>query len=195
MFIIFISVLLFSVVIHEVSHGAMAHFLGDITAKSMGRLTLNPLPHIDLVGTILVPLLLTIPTLFGVSAPIFGWAKPVPYNPLNLKYKKWGSALVGLAGPGSNLLLALVFGLSLRFLPLENTQLAPVVLVFAIITLLNLLLAIFNLVPLPPLDGSKILFSLAKIPQQAQVFLERNGFIFLLLFIFFGFKLILPIIH
>lgn len=163
--------------------------LGDPTAKVMGRLTLNPLKHLDPIGSVLVPI---ITAFLGMP---FGWAKPVPYNPLNLKYRKWGGAIVGLAGPASNLVLASVFGLSLRFLSPTNEALTPVILVFAIITLLNLVLAIFNLIPVPPLDGSKVLLAFAKLPQQTQSFLERNGFIFLLLFIFFGFRFIAPVIY
>lgn len=192
-FILFLVIVLFSVVIHEVSHGAVANALGDPTARLLGRLTLNPLPHIDLVGTIIVPLLLAIPNLFGIATPVFGWAKPVPYNPLNLKYKRWGAALVGVAGPGSNLLLATMFGLTLRFAPATLPQGAAIA--FAAIVFINLLLALFNLMPIPPLDGSKLLFSVfPDIPRSVRAFLEQNGFIILLLFIFFLFPLFFPVI-
>ena len=107
-----IAILIFSVVIHEVSHGLAAYWLGDSTAKYAGRLTLNPLSHMDLWGSFLIPLLL----LFSGSGIIFGWAKPVPYNPYNLRNQKWGPVLVGLAGPFSNVLLALVAGVVLRTL-------------------------------------------------------------------------------
>ncbi|MBI2640037.1 MAG: site-2 protease family protein, partial [Candidatus Sungbacteria bacterium] len=97
----FIIVLIFSVMVHEISHGFAALFLGDKTAKYAGRLTLNPIPHIDLFGSIILPLML----FFFQSPILFGWAKPVPYNPYNLRNQKWGPALVGAAGPGSNILI------------------------------------------------------------------------------------------
>ena len=198
-FIFYIVILLFSVVIHEVSHGAMAYALGDSTAKHAGRLTLNPIPHIDPFGSIILPLILALPALFGAPTIIFGWAKPVPYNPYNLKNQKWGPALVGAAGPGSNILIAVVFGFVIRFLPALSGLSPEFVQAFigalAVIVFLNLGLAIFNLVPIPPLDGSKMLFSL--LPYQwlyVRDFLERNGFILLLIFIFFFSRLLLPII-
>ncbi|OGZ57190.1 MAG: hypothetical protein A3F94_01060 [Candidatus Spechtbacteria bacterium RIFCSPLOWO2_12_FULL_38_22] len=198
LFIIYISILIFSVILHEVAHGVAANLLGDQTAKMLGRLTLNPLPHVDLLGSIVIPLGMVLLSLFGGGSFIFGWAKPVPYNPNNFKRnKKWGEALVGIAGPATNFLLAITFGLSLRFiLPLIDTmpQLLGVAIVFTIIVQLNLLLGIFNLVPIPPLDGSKLFYVLFKIPHQTKVFLERNGFMLLLLFIFFGFGLIAPLI-
>ena len=196
LFLTFLTVLLFSVIIHEVSHGVVANMLGDPTAKLMGRLTLNPIPHIDLFGTIIVPLFLMIPALFGIPTVIFGWAKPVPYNPYNLRYQRWGSALVGLAGPGANFTLALVFGIALRFVAVDSalSPLFPVALVFGIIVYLNLLLGIFNLLPIPPLDGSKILFALPNVSIELQQFLTRYGFFLLILFIFFGFQFILPVI-
>ena len=107
-----IIVVLFSVVIHEVSHGLMAYRLGDPTAKRLGRLTLNPFPHLDLFGSIILPVLSLI-----LGGFIFGYAKPVPYNPLFLRDQKYGPAKVGFSGPASNLVLAIIFGLILRFLP------------------------------------------------------------------------------
>src|SRR3989338_3913358 len=170
-----ILILLFSIIVHEVSHGATAYALGDDTAKNEGRLTLNPLPHIDPVGTILLPLFIG-----------FGWAKPVPYNPYNLKNQRWGSLLVGAAGPLSNILVATVFGLFVRF-----RNLGPLMLLdnsfFVIaqgIVILNLGLAFFNLVPIPPLDGSKVLFAfLPRTSIDFEIFLERYGMIVLLFII------------
>ncbi len=190
--IIQIAILLMAVVIHEVSHGAMANYLGDPTAKYAGRLTLNPIKHLDLWGSFLIPLFL-----FIVQSPVlFGWAKPVPYNPYNLRNKKWGPALVAAAGPGANLIVALVFGLALRFAPLgDSIYLQNLAQIFVIIVVLNLLLAIFNLIPIPPLDGSKILF--AALPYKYQhivASMERYGLILLLFFIFFLFRFILPIV-
>ncbi|MEF8847107.1 MAG: site-2 protease family protein [Candidatus Paceibacterota bacterium] len=140
-------IIVLSAVVHEYSHGWMAHLLGDPTAKREGRLTLNPLKHIDPFGTVLVPLFL----LFFAGGFI-GWAKPVPYNPYNLK-GKYGSAKVGASGPGSNFFLALVFGLTVRFLSPESAMYIP----FIWITYVNIFLGLFNLIPLPPLDGSKLL--------------------------------------
>ena len=132
--IIQIAILLMSVVIHEVSHGAMANYLGDPTAKYAGRLTLNPIKHLDPFGSILIPLFLLI-----VQSPfLFGWAKPVPYNPYNLRNKKWGSAMVAAAGPGSNLIIALIFGLALRFIPfVDNIYIQNLAQVFVYIVPIN----------------------------------------------------------
>lgn len=190
-----VAVLLFSVVIHEVSHGYAALALGDRTAQQAGRLTLNPIPHIDPFGSILLPAF----TLF-LGGFVFGWAKPVPYNPYNLKNQKWGPAAVGVAGPLANISLALVFGLALRFLPgfangLGGTFLMNFVTMASIITLLNLVLAVFNLIPIPPLDGSKVLFAILPYQRRGlQMFLEQYGFFLLLLFIFFFAGWIFPVV-
>jgi len=190
--IIQIAILLMSIVIHEVSHGAMANYLGDPTAKHAGRLTLNPIKHLDLWGSILIPLML----LLFHSPFLFGWAKPVPYNPYNLKNQKWGPAMVAAAGPGSNLIVAMVFGSALRFIPFTNTvHTENLIQIFAYIVLINLLLAVFNLVPIPPLDGSKILFAALPYKYQRLSFqMERYGMILVLFFILFFFKFIIPII-
>lgn len=182
-------VLLFSIVIHEVSHATMADYLGDPTAKYAGRLSLNPIKHLDPFGSIILPILLLILT--RGQGPIFGWAKPVPINPYNFRDKKWGNLKVALAGPGSNLAIALCFGFLLRFLnlPLQFFNL------LSIIVILNLLLGIFNLIPIPPLDGSHILFSL--LPAQTfkiQKFFFQYGIFILILFIFLIFPLIFPLI-
>ena len=175
------AVLMFSVIVHEVSHGLMALKLGDETAKREGRLTLNPIPHIDPIGTILLPLIL-----FLSKSPILlGWAKPVPYNPLALfKDFKYGPLKVALAGPLSNLAIALVFGLILRFIPIIPYNMAPFI---QIIVLINCLLFVFNMLPIPPLDGSKILTTF--LPYEYARKLEEMGlmgilwvFLFLLLF-------------
>jgi Zn-dependent protease len=182
-------VLLFSVVIHEVSHGAMADFLGDPTAKCAGRLSLNPIKHLDFFGSIILPISLLVLT--RGQGPIFGWAKPVPINPYNFRDKKWGNLKVALAGPFSNLFIALFFGLLMRFfdLPIRFYDF------FSIIVVLNLLLAIFNLVPIPPLDGSHLLFSL--LPERTlriQQFFFQYGIFILILFIYLVFPLIYPLI-
>jgi len=190
--VIHLAILLISVVIHEVSHGWIANYLGDPTAKYAGRLTLNPVKHLDLWGSFLIPVSLLI-----IGSPIlFGYAKPVPYNPYNLKNKKWGPAMVAIAGPASNLIIAILFGLTLRFIPFgQSIYMQNFVQILAYIVLLNLLLAVFNLVPIPPLDGSKILFALLPYKYQQLSFqLERYGMILVLFFIFFLFKYITPII-
>lgn len=175
-------VLLFSIVIHEVAHGSVAFHLGDPTAKYAGRLTLNPLKHLDPVGSFLLPLLLLIST-FG-QGPIFGWAKPVPVNPANFRDKKWGSLKVAISGPAVNFLVALIFGLSIRFFDLPDT----LTVLFGIISVYNFLWGIFNLVPIPPLDGSHILFSF--LPDvsfgRLKFFLYKYGFFILIFLMFFG---------
>ena len=188
-FIFQIAILLFSVVVHEVSHGAVAYALGDPTAKNEGRLTLNPLSHLDFFGSIVLPIIL-----YMTAGFIFGWAKPVPYNPYNLKNQKYGPALVGIAGPLSNLIVAVAFGFLIRFSYVLSLPQAFLKIAF-FIAFLNLILAVFNLVPIPPLDGSKILFAL--LPARSvefQATLERYGIFVLLIFIFFFSGIILPIV-
>ncbi|MBI2053400.1 MAG: site-2 protease family protein [Candidatus Sungbacteria bacterium] len=184
--------MIFSVVIHEVAHGFAALALGDRTAEEEGRLTLNPIRHIDPFGTVILPVMS-----YLLGGIIIGWAKPVPYNPARLRRGKWGPALVGIAGPAANILLALIFGLSLRavhFLP-ESSFLLNFISIAAIISLLNLTLAFFNLVPIPPLDGSKLLFAL--MPRHwygARLLLEQYGIFLLLFFIAFLAPLLSPIV-
>ncbi|MCK5085620.1 site-2 protease family protein [Candidatus Parcubacteria bacterium] len=184
-------ILIFSIVIHEFAHGWMANSLGDPTARFMGRLTLNPIVHIDLMGSIILPLFL----LLSGSSYMFGWAKPVPYNPYNLKDKKNGELLVAIAGPVSNLTIALIFGIIIRILSSQGYAIDNnIMIMFGIIVLYNILLAVFNLVPIPPLDGSKVLFHfLPYSMRNIRDVLEKNGMIFIILFIFFGFQFIIPI--
>jgi Zn-dependent protease len=187
--ILFIIILIFSVIVHEVSHGYMADYLGDPTARIQGRLTLNPLKHIDPVGSIIVPI---ITSLAGFT---FGWAKPVVYNPYNLKNRRSGEVLIAIAGPLSNLALALIFGLLIRALVSGATAITPFVEFASYIVIINIVLAVFNLVPIPPLDGSKLL--LVFLPNQygrARFVLERYGPIFALIFILFVWQLISPIV-
>jgi Zn-dependent protease len=183
MTIFILFVLFFSIVIHEVAHGSMALSLGDPTAKSAGRLTLNPLKHIDPMGTIFLPLILLILT-FG-QGPIFGWAKPVPINPCNFRDQKWGTLKVSIAGPLTNFLIAIIFGLIIRFFTLPESLL----ILFNVIVVYNLAWGIFNLFPLPPLDGSWILFTL--LPERfsnLKFFLQQYGLFILIFFIFFGLR-------
>ena len=177
--IFYIVILIISVVIHEVCHGFAAEALGDDTARHAGRLTLNPIAHLDLFGSIVLPALLVI----SGSPFLFGWAKPVPYNPDNLRNKKWGTIAVAGAGVLANLFIATIFGLLIRFTINSNFS-VHFYAITSIIVLVNLGLAIFNLVPIPPLDGSKILFSFAPYSWKGVInFLERYGFFVLLVFI------------
>ena len=175
-----------SVVIHEVSHGYAASFLGDQTARYQGRLTLNPIKHLDFVGSFIVPSIA-----YFLGGFIFGWAKPVPYNPYNLKPGRWSEAMVALAGPVSNICIAIIFGLLLRV----GVGGPAFIEITSIIVLINIILAVFNLVPIPPLDGSKVLFAI--FPDklfQTRAFFERYGLILVLFFIFFLWQFIFPVI-
>ncbi|MDO8524249.1 MAG: site-2 protease family protein [bacterium] len=180
-----VIVLVFSIIIHEVAHGAMAERLGDRTARDMGRITLNPIKHIDLFGSIIVPLLLVI----SHSSMLIGWAKPVPINPYALRDRKYGEAKVAMAGPLANISVALIFTLVLRFLPLGSSLFSQNLgAIFLEVVWINLLLAFFNLVPIPPLDGSHILFAfLPKSAENAIAFLNQFGIFFLIMFIYFVF--------
>jgi Zn-dependent protease len=153
-----IVILVFAVIIHEVSHGVVALSLGDPTAKLSGRLTLNPIPHIDIYGSIILPLLMG---LASGGAFVFGYAKPVPFNPYLLRDQKWAPALVALAGPASNLVLAILLGIFYRIATIFTDIPAEVGQLFAIAVVINIVLAVFNSVPIPPLDGSKIIAPMA----------------------------------
>lgn len=189
--IFYIIVLIYSVMAHEVAHGAVADKLGDPTARLSNRLNFNPLNHIDPMGSVILPLVL-----YFISSGtfVFGWAKPVPYNPYNLKNPEKSAGLIAAAGPITNISIAIVFGLFLRFF---DASLSSVVqYLIASIVYLNIVLAVFNFVPLPPLDGSKVLFAfLPRRFNNLKIFLESQGMIILLFFMFFGYKLISPIIQ
>lgn len=142
-------ILILSIIAHEVAHGYAANSLGDPTARLAGRLTLNPVSHIDLMGSIIIPALL----IFSHSPMLFGWAKPVPYNPYNLTNKRFGEAFVAVAGSATNILLALIFGLIVRFGATTGFFDTTALSIAAVITFVNLFLGLFNLIPFPPLDG------------------------------------------
>ncbi len=179
-----IAVLILSIVLHEVAHGFAANALGDPTARLAGRLSPNPLLHIDPVGSVFVPAMLFL----SHSPLMFGWAKPVPYNPYNLSNQKWGESLVAVAGPFANVLLAFIFSVLIRFT--GALGLSPSFVDFAsYIVFLNILLAIFNLLPVPPLDGSKVIAPflpgiLGIRYRQYVERAERNSFLFLFILLF-----------
>ncbi|MEK7179978.1 MAG: site-2 protease family protein [Patescibacteria group bacterium] len=189
-FIFAIAILIMSVVSHEVAHGLMALALGDETAHREGRLTLNPLRHIDPLGSVIVPAIS-----YFAGGLIFGWAKPVPYNPHNLKNSRWGEALVALAGPMTNIFIAVFFGLLIRFGIVYNFLPETFIHISILLVTINLLLAVFNLVPIPPLDGSKILFSLFPYHLYGlRARIEESSLILLLIFVFFLWQFIYPVV-
>ena len=170
-----IIVLIFSAIIHEYMHGYAAHRLGDNTAKDAGRLTINPLAHLDLFGSFLLPAMMLL-TNIGF---VIGWAKPVPYNPYNFRDQKYGEAKVALAGPLSNFAVAIIFGLILIFSPFLNPAFIDLV---EVVIYINLLLMVFNLIPIPPLDGSKVVA--AFLPERLKakyLSADRFGFILVIL--------------
>jgi Zn-dependent protease len=173
--IVFGSILL-SMTLHEAMHAFVGHWLGDDTAKHEGRLTLNPLAHIDLFTTILMPLFLVM-----LGAPPFGAAKPVPFNPYRIKWGEWGAALVGAAGPLTNLLLALLAGGILRIFGHDMAEFWVVTI--ATFTLVNLSFFVFNMIPFPPLDGSRVLYAVAPDPvRRVMEQIESMGFAAIIFF-------------
>ena len=192
-FIVLIIALIVSVVLHEMAHGYAADRLGDPTARMAGRLSPNPIVHLDLLGSIIIPGLL----IFSGAGFLFGWAKPVPYNPYNLRDQKWGEAKIAAAGPAANVALAFIFIGLIYAAPFIGLPSEFVGIAFTIIVL-NFFLAFFNLLPLPPLDGSKIiqpiigLFSINAMwqYQRFRMVLEQNVFMAFLLIIFVVFYIL-----
>lgn len=195
-----IIILIFSVIVHEVMHGLVALMFGDHTAEKAGRLTLNPIPHIDPIGTILLPgLLIFLSFISGGVGFLIGWAKPVPINPLNFSNLRKGEIFVSLAGVGSNFVLALIFAVLFHISFGLTGQTGFFTDVFKFGVRINLVLAVFNLLPVPPLDGSKVLTAL--LPYEAAKNFERisfqYGFMIILLLLYFNiigviFDLIIP---
>lgn len=179
-----IGVILASMTLHEAMHGYMAYFLGDDTAKLQGRLTLNPIKHIDPFLTLILPVILAL-----AGLPIFGGAKPVPFNPDRVKYDEWGAALVALAGPLTNFLIAfVVFGI---FVLCGTPQSGFLSLVLTTTVAVNLGFFVFNMLPMPPLDGSRVLYALApEFVRRIMETIERYGLIVVLFVVLLGGKLI-----
>ncbi len=177
--IIRIVALVFSIIIHEVAHGYVAYRLGDPTARNANRLTLNPLAHIDLMGSIILPLFLII----AKSPVLLGWAKPVPFDPRYFRDVKRGVMIVGLAGPVSNLILAAIAGIIFQIFPFGEI----IRLFLANVCLINVILAIFNLIPIPPLDGSRVVIGfLPSHLVSGYLSLERYGFLIIFGLLYLG---------
>lgn len=180
--ILTIPIFIFAIMIHEIAHGWVAYKLGDPTAKFSGRLTLNPISHIDPIGTIILPIMLILMN----SRVVFGWAKPVPINFMGLRNPKKDIIWVGAAGPLANIIFAFILSAIFRLFPFIRTPILTEVFFASI--LINLILAAFNLIPIPPLDGSRILFGLLP-PNLAMKYmrLEPYGFIILFVLLWLGF--------
>lgn len=177
---IVLVVILFSMTLHEVMHGFVAFWLGDDTAEREGRLTLNPIKHIDPFLTILLPVILAI-----IGGPIFGGAKPVPFNPARLKYDEWGAALVALAGPLTNFVIAFVLFASFALFRVDINSIAGQFLVTGV--MVNLGFFVFNMIPIPPLDGSRVMYALApEFVRRAMEVVERYGLIFIFAIVMLG---------
>lgn len=179
--VIVLIITVVSVILHEISHGVAAYWLGDHTAKDAGRLTFNPIKHIDPFMSILVPVILYI-----LGAPVFGGAKPVPINKYNLKWKEWGMALVALAGPLTNLLIAFIFFLIGHFSGfLYGSGGEILAFIFTEFVYINIGFMLFNLIPIPPLDGSRVLYAIAPDGfRNIMTQVEQYGFIIVYLLIF-----------
>jgi Zn-dependent protease len=182
---------LIAISVHEAAHAWMANRLGDPTARLQGRMTLNPLKHLDLYGTIIVPLFLI---LFG-SPFVFGWAKPVGFDPFNLKNPRKDAGLISLSGPVANFITAVIFALIVRFTSSPFSILAILLPLFYLIIAINLVLAVFNLIPIHPLDGGKILVAILppKEAEETDRFLNQYGLIIIFMLIFLSYRGVSPL--
>jgi Zn-dependent protease len=188
--IFYFLILIFSIIVHEVAHGLAAEREGDPTARVLGRITLNPLKHIDWFGSIILPAVL----ILSSAGIVVGWAKPVPYNPENLKRGNKSVAIVSIAGILVNLGIALIFGILLRILIATGSITPAIAEISSIIVIVNVVLALFNAVPLAPLDGFRFLSAI--LPNRAQPTLrliEQYSLPILIVFIFFGWKFVAPL--
>lgn len=184
--IFLVIILIISITAHEFMHAFVAYRLGDDTAKYSGRLSLNPLAHIDPIGTVLLPFIL-----FLANLPVFGAAKPVPFNPTRLRNGDTGMAMVALAGPFTNLILAIFISLWIRFLPVGGLTLD----FFELFVMVNVGFFVFNMIPFPPLDGSRLFYALAPDPLRAVMRqIEGFGLLGIMAFIFLLFPFISPIV-
>ncbi len=184
-----IVILIFSVIAHEIAHGYMALAQGDQTARMAGRLNINPLRHLDPIGSFVVPLFT-----YFLGGPMFGWAKPVPYNPYNLKNQRWGEMYVALAGPLTNLLISIVFGIIIRTTG-SNLGMNAIEIMTYIVDI-NIVLTVFNLCPIPPLDGFKVFKALFAENRNSKIvyFIEKNSLVVLLVFVFFIWQFFAPLV-
>lgn len=184
-----IIILIFSVIAHEVSHGYMALKQGDPTARLMGRLTLNPIKHLDPIGSFAVPILT-----YMLGGPMFGWAKPVPYNPYNLRNQRWGEMYVAIAGPITNLLIAVIFGVLIKFAGFAIGTSGVEIMTY--IVDINIVLAVFNMCPIPPLDGYKVFKSIFAENRNSKLthFMEKYSLVVLLVFVFFLWQFFAPLV-
>lgn len=188
--IVVFGAFLYSVVLHEVAHGYMAEQFGDNTARFAGRLTLNPLPHLDPIGSFFLPLIL-----FVTGAPIFGYARPVPYNPNNMRDRRWDPLKVMAAGPATNIALAVLLGLVMRIMLVAGFANPVMMQILSTVVFLNLVLAVFNLIPVPPFDGRFLIGLINPVWMfRAEIAMARMGGMGWIIGLFIGLFLIFPII-
>lgn len=188
--IFYFLVLIISIIVHEVAHGIAAEREGDPTARMLGRITLNPLKHIEWFGSVILPLVL----ILSKAGFVVGWAKPVPYNPDNLKRGKKSVAIVAIAGIVVNLSIAIFFGLLIRLAPFAHIYSTGFFEIASIIVLVNIVLALFNAIPIAPLDGFRFLGAILPFKYERQMrALEKYSLPILIIFLFWGWKFVAPL--